>query len=84
MCALPSATNETTVFIRSEYAFCCRPLWSFVLSSLYAAFLAGKTGQASIATITWDASHHVFVGTLPDSDDMHLQASSAPRWGPLP
>jgi hypothetical protein len=87
--ALPSAINEAEVFIRGvlkEYAFHGSPLWSFV--SLYAAFLAGETSPARIATITWDASLHgwgmvlrwwdnrdgkVFVGTLPDSDDMRHQ-----------
>jgi hypothetical protein len=89
--ALPSAINEAAVFIRGvleEYASRGRPLWPFVPSSLYAAFLAGETGPARIATITWDASLHgwgmvlrwwdnrdgkVFVGTLPDSDDMRHQ-----------
>jgi hypothetical protein len=88
---LPSAINETAVFIRGEYAFRSRPLWLFVSSTLYAAFLAGETGPARIATITWDASLHdwgmvlrwwdnrdskVFVSTLPDTDDMRHQVSS--------
>ncbi len=30
--ALPSAINETAVFIRGEYAFRGRPLWPFVPS----------------------------------------------------
>jgi hypothetical protein len=88
---LPSAVNETAVFIRGaleDYAFSGRPLWSFIPSRLYAAFLAGETGSTWITTITWDASFHgwgmvlrwwdnregkVIGGTLPNSDDMRNQ-----------
>ncbi len=66
----------------------CRPLWPLIPSTLHAAFLAGETGSAHIAVITWDASQHgwgmvlrwwtnqegkVIIGTLPDSDDMRHQ-----------
>ena len=91
MVALPPAITEATTFIRGvleDYAFRGRPLWPFVPSTLYAAFLAGETGSARIVTVTWDASLHgwgmvlrwwanrdgkVIVGTLPDSDDMRHQ-----------
>jgi hypothetical protein len=59
--ALPLAVNEAAIFIRGvleDYAFCGRPLWSFVPSTLHAAFLAGETGSAHIVVITWDASLH--------------------------
>ena len=89
--ALPPAVNEAAIFIRGvleDYAFCGRPLWPFVPSTLHAAFLAGETGSAHIAVITWDASLHgwgmvlrwwdnrdgkVIVGTLPDTEDMRHQ-----------
>jgi hypothetical protein len=89
--SLPPAVSEAAVFIRGvleDHAFPGRPLWPFVPSSLYAAFLAGETGDAHIVVITWDASLHgwgmvlrwwanregkVIIGTLPDSDDMRHQ-----------
>jgi hypothetical protein len=89
--SLPPAVSEAAVFIRGvleDHAFSGRPLWPFVPSSLYAAFLAGETGDAHIVVITWDASLHgwgmvlrwwanregkVIIGTLPDSDDMRHQ-----------
>jgi hypothetical protein len=89
--SLPSAVCDAAVFIRgviADYATRGRRLWPFVPSSLYAAFLAGDTGSAHIASITWDASLHgwgavlrswdnlsgrVIVGSLPDTPDMAFQ-----------
>ena len=89
--AVPPAVCEAAVFIRGvlgEYATRGRPLWPFVPSTLHAAFLAGETGSARIAVITWDASLHgwgmtlrwwanregkVIVGSLPDTADMSHQ-----------
>jgi hypothetical protein len=74
------------------------PLWPFVPSTLYAAFLANEIGQASIAVLTWDASLHgwglllrwwdrkdgkVIIGSLPDSDDMMHQVRSETLAGVL-
>jgi hypothetical protein len=59
--ALPPAVNEAAIFLRcvlEDYAFRGRPLWPFVPSTLHTAFLAGETGSAHIAVITWDASLH--------------------------
>ena len=85
---VPPAVCEAAFFIRGvlgEYATRGRPLWPFVPSTLHAAFLAGETGQARVAVITWDASLHgwgmslrwwanregkVIIGSLPDGDDM--------------
>ena len=89
--SVPPAINEAAVFIREvleEHAFSGRPLWPFVPSSLYAAFLAGETGDARIVVLSWDASLHgwglvlrwwanregkVIVGSLPAGDDMQHQ-----------
>jgi len=88
---LPSAVSDVAVFLRGvleEHAFSGVPLWPFVPSTLYSAFLAGETGRARIVVITWDASHFgwgmvlrwwdnlvgkVVVGTLPDTPDMQHQ-----------
>jgi hypothetical protein len=88
---LPPAVGEADVFIRGvleDFATCGRPLWPFGPSTLHAAFLAGETGSARIAVITWDSSLHgrgavlrwwdnrtgtVIIVTLPDSDDMQHQ-----------
>jgi hypothetical protein len=88
---LPPAVGEAAVFTRGvleDYAHRGRRLWPFVPSSLYAAFLAGETGSANIASITWDASLHgwgavfrwwdnregiTLVGSLPDTLDMTFQ-----------
>jgi hypothetical protein len=88
---LPPAVGEAAVFIRGvleDYALRGRRLWPFVPSSIYAAFLAGETGSAHIASITWDASLHgwgavfrwwdnreglTLVGSLPDTLDMTFQ-----------
>jgi hypothetical protein len=85
---IPPAVNEAAVFIHGvlqEFAFTGRRLWPFVASSLYAAFMAGETGDSRVAVLTWDASVHgwglvlrwwanragkVIVGTLPPSADM--------------
>ena len=89
--AVPPAVCEAAVFIRGvlgEFSTAGRPLWPFVASTLHAAFLAGETGDARIAVITWDASLHgwgvslrlwanrdgkVIIGSLPESDDMRHQ-----------
>ena len=89
--SLPSAVSAAAVFIRGvleDYATLGRPLWPFVPSTLHAAFMAGETGSAHIAVITWDASLHgwgmvlrwwdnkdgkVIIGTLPVSEDMSHQ-----------
>jgi hypothetical protein len=58
---LPPTINEAVIFIQGvlkDYAFRGHPLWPFVPSTLHAAFLAGETGSAHIAVITWDASLH--------------------------
>jgi hypothetical protein len=67
-------------------------------SNLLVASLAGETGSARIAVITWDASLHgwgmvlrwwanitskVVVGTLPDSGEMRHQARREPLTGVL-
>ena len=88
---LPPAVSDVAVYLRGvldEHAFSGVPLWPFVPSSLYAAFLAGETGPAHIVAITWDASQFgwgmvlrwwdnldgkVVVGTLPDTPDMQIQ-----------
>jgi hypothetical protein len=88
---LPPAVSDAAVFIREvleEFAETGRPLWPLVSSSLHAAFLAGETGPAHIAVITWDASLHgwgmvlrwwdnrqgvVIIGSLPDTEDMMHQ-----------
>ncbi len=88
---VPPPVREAALFIRgvlSDYATRGRPLWPLVPSTLYAAFLAGETGTARVATITWDASLHgwgmvhswwdnragkVIIGSLPDSEDMRHQ-----------
>jgi len=88
---LPSAVSDAAVYLRGvleEHAFSGVPLWPFVPSTLYAAFLAGETGLARVVVITWDASQFgwgmvlrswdnpagkVVVGTLPDSPDMQHQ-----------
>ena len=85
---LPAAVSDAAVFLRGvleEHAFSGVPLWPFVPSTLYAAFLAGETGRAPVVVITWDASHFgwgmvllwcdnlegkVVVGSLPDTPDM--------------
>jgi len=89
--SLPAAVSDAAVFLRGvleEHAFSGVPLWPFVPSTLYAAFLAGETGSARIAVITWDASQFgwgmvlrwwdnidgkIVVGTLPDIPDMAHQ-----------
>ena len=96
---LPPAANEAAVFILEDYAFRGRPLWPFVPSTPYAAFLASVAGSANIVTVTWDASLHgwgailrwwtnrdgkIIVGTLPDSDDVHLQVRRETLTGVLP
>ena len=86
--SVPSAVCDAALFIRgvlSDYATRGRPLWPLAPSTLYAAFLAGETGTARVAIITWDASLHgwgmvlrwwanragkVIIGSLPDSEDM--------------
>ncbi len=58
---LPAAIPEAAVYIRgvlADYARLGRPLWPFVPSTLYAAFLANETGTARIAILTWDSSLH--------------------------
>jgi hypothetical protein len=88
---LPAIIPEAAVYIRgvlADFARLGRPLWPFVPSTLYAAFLANETGQARIVSLTWDASLHgwglllrwwdnkdgkVIIGSLPDSDDMMHQ-----------
>ncbi len=67
------------------------PLWPFVPSTLYAAFLAGETAAARVVVITWDASVYrwgmvlrwwdnrhgkVVVSTLPCTSDMEHQVRS--------
>ena len=89
--SLAPAVSDAAVFLRGvldEHAFSGVPLWPFVPSTLYAAFLAGETGSAHIVAITWDASvfgwgmvlrwkgnleGKVVVGTLPDTPDMRIQ-----------
>jgi hypothetical protein len=88
---IPPVVGDSAVFLRhvlEDYADKGVPLWPFVPSTLYDAFLAGETGAAHIIAITWDASLHgwgmvlrsrdnltgtVVVGTLPDSPDMAHQ-----------
>jgi hypothetical protein len=88
---LPAVIPEAAVYIRgvlADFARLGRPLWPFVPSTLYAAFLANETGQARIVSLTWDASLHgwglllrwwdnkdgkVIIGSLPDSNDMMHQ-----------
>ena len=93
---LPSAVSDAAVYLRGvleEHAFSGVPLWPFVPSTLYAAFLAGETGLALVVVITWDASQFgwvmvlrswdnpaskVVMGTLPDSPDMQHQVRRRP------
>ena len=88
---IPPVINDTAAFLRGVleyYAFRGRRLWPLIASTLHAAFLAGETGSAHIAVITWDASLHgwgmvlrwwanrdgkTIVGSLPDSPDMTHQ-----------
>ena len=88
---IPPALTDSVFFLRGvveEFADPGVPLWPFVPSTLYAAFLAGETGAARIVVITWDSSVHgwgmvlrwwdnregkVVVGTLPPSSDMEHQ-----------
>ena len=52
---LQPIVGESAVFIRGvleEFANRGRPLWPFVPSTLYAAFLAGETGSAHIVVVT--------------------------------
>ncbi len=67
-----------TAAVLEDRAFSGRPSWPCVSSSLYAAFLAGVTGDAHIVIITWNASLHGWGMVLrwranPDSDDMRHQ-----------
>jgi hypothetical protein len=89
--AVPPIVCESACFIRQvleDYATAGRPLWPPVPSSLYDAFIAGRTGDARVVTITWDSSVHgwgavvrwwdnlvgkVIVGSLPASEDMQHQ-----------
>ena len=63
-----------------------RPLWPPVASSLYGAFLAGRTGGIRLVVIVWDASlegwgaavyaegrHQLLVGTFRATSDMEIQ-----------
>ena len=88
---LPPAVSDTALHVRGVLAEHCktgRPLWPFVPSTLYAAFLAHETGSARIAVLTWDASLHgwglllrwwenkdgkLIIGSLPDTEDMRHQ-----------
>ncbi len=85
---VPAAVTDAAFFIHGvleEYTSSGSRLWPFVASSLFAAVMAGETGDARIAVITWDASLHgwgpvlrwwsnrsgkVVVGTLPHSADL--------------
>ena len=98
---IPPALTEAAAFLRGvveEFADPGVPLWPFVPSTLYAAFLAGETGPARIVVITWDASVHgwgmvlrwwdnrdgkIVVGSLPDSPDMQHQIRREMRAGCL-
>ena len=98
---VPPVAHEAAAFIRGvleDFALTGRRLWPLVASSLHAAFLAGETGSARIAVITWDASLHgwglllrwwdnregkVVVGSLPDSDDMQHQVRREAHAGTL-
>ena len=57
--ANPPVLTEAADFLRGlveEFADSGVPLWPFVPSTLYAAFLAGETAAARVVVITWDAS----------------------------